>query len=293
MRLVLLLLAIAEFQRGDAVILERPSPGFGSGIPHFVQLNVYDPTLAFRRSVIEFPSNAAPLALAFAPNGDLVVAEPFAVVRYDASGTRLGVFARFSSTPTLLAFDYGDLIVAGGGACDFVRLDSEGHEGACVNVPPRDLILDLDIEGDGCHALISHLYGLDTVDLCARDPQVMPVPSAPPDVYRGARFLPDGSILATHGLSSYSAVKVDLFDRRGRLIRRLYDASGVATVTLDPDGRSFWVVDDITMRRIAIESGAVLAGPSMLVHGIEAQAIAVRGEWRAATSRNRRRAVAH
>ena len=293
MRLALLLLAIAEFQRGDALILERPSPGFGSGLPHFTQINLYDPALSFRRLIAEYPSSAAPSALAFGPNGDLFIAEALTVVRYDASGTRLGVFKQFSSTPTLLAFDYGDLIVAGGGACDFVRLDSDGQQVACVNIPLQDFIIDLDIDADGCHALIAHLSGVGIVDLCAKSPELIPLPFAPVDVYLGARFLPDGGILATHGLSSYGAVKIDHIDRRGRLVRRLYDAWDVARVTLDPDGQSFWVVDGIRIRRLSTDSGAVLAGPSELVHGIAAQAIAVRGGWRAAASRVRRRAVSH
>jgi len=293
MRLAILLLAIAEFQRGDAVILERPSPGFGGGLPHFTQINVYDPTLSFRSLIASYPSTAAPWTLAFDPNGDLLVAEPSAIVRYDATGTRVGIFAEFSSTPRALAFAYGDLIVAGGGECDLVRLDSDGEQVACVNVALRDLMLDLDIDADGCHALVAHLSGVGVVDLCGKDPELTPIPFALADVYGGARFLPDGSILATHGLSSYGAVKIDHIDRSGRLIRRLYDASDVARVTLDPDGQSFWVIDGIRIRRVSIDSGAVLAGPSMLVHGIAAQAIAVQGEWRAARSRERRRALPH
>jgi hypothetical protein len=286
-----ILLTIALFQPGDAVILELPSPGFGSGIPHTVQINVYDASLAFR-STLPSPASDASSAFVFAPNGDLFITEPFAVVRYDAFGTRVGVFARFSTTPTLLAFDYGDLIVAGGGTCDLARIGSGGQQVACVNIPQPDSILDLDIASDGCHALLSTVHGLEIVDLCAGDGTATPVPVGPSDVYLGARFLPDGNILATHGVSANSTVKVDVVDGRGRLIRRLYDASGVATVTLDPDGRSFWVVDGATIQRIAIENGVRVVAPSRLVHGSEARRISVRGEWRAATSRSRSRAVA-
>jgi hypothetical protein len=172
-----LLLTIALFQPGDAVILEIPSPGFGSGIPHSVQINVYDASLAFRISLSAASDGSS--AFVFAPNGDLFITEPFAVARYDASGTRVSVFARFPTTPTVLAFDYGDLIVAGGGTCDLARIDSAGQQVACVNLPQPDSIRDLDIASDGCHALLSTVHGLEIADLCASAGTGYRLPPAP------------------------------------------------------------------------------------------------------------------
>jgi len=298
--LLFLFIAIAaeaqEVRFGEAVVVSAEGPGFCGCMPHSAYGDVFDPSLAFQRTLWRVRSGTQPSSIAFGPDGNLYASErtdsQYGIVRYDAGGVRIGPFGDFfANYPSALAFDSrGNLIVAqqwaGYGAPiehTFIRFDAAGRRIGAIDVPQLTTVVDFDIAADGCTAVVTSFPLIGTVDLCASAPAFVPLPLAPFGTFYGVRFLPTGHILVSNAEPSYGVGQLQELDRDGRLVRNFPGSDPFMRINLDPDGRSFLAAGSLMIARYSLD-GRRLFGPAQVPHGAWINATAVRGEWRAATS---------
>ena len=128
---VLTLLIAASVSIGDAVVVERNSPGL---VPSMKSdfINAYGPDLDFIGTVAAFPLLRAPGSITFSPTGDMLLGEfcdpsPCAQIeRYDQSGTATPFGPPLRDSLQSMEFiASGDLIVLLSGVLG--RIDANGH----------------------------------------------------------------------------------------------------------------------------------------------------------------------
>jgi hypothetical protein len=277
---------------GEAVVVERPSPGLVPSM-HFAYVNSYRDDLSWRGTLLSFPHAQTPGAVRISLAGEIYLTHVACdtscvsqIVRYDANGLPVTVGPPFTNLVASIAFTLtGDLMVTFREGY-LLRMDANGRLIERIDLPVTD-IYDFDIDRDGCTALFATLQGLSTVDLCSARQEVKQRLVAPAGAVTGVRFLPDGSMLAASRGAVYQ------LNRNGMLIRKFMTYPGFfGYVVLDPDGDSFWTNADFKLIRFSLLTGKAIAGPVQIRSGIHVRSMAVRGEWRASLHPlPRRRAV--
>lgn len=277
---LLTLLVAAGISIGDALVVERNSPGL---VPSMKQdyVNAYGLDLAFIQTVASFPLLRAPGAITFSPSGDVLIGEfcdpsPCTQIeRYDSSGNAKPFGAPIHDTVQSMQFvATGDLIVLRSGVLS--RFDADGRWIKSVPLPVATLVAGFDVDRDQCTVAFAGLDKLGITNLCSDGPaaELLPVFGNFFDV----RFLPNENILvASRGV----LLEVD---RHGRALRRfLTYEEDYGELALDPDGTSFRTTANNRLFRFDLITGNPIGQPAPLrnaAHG--ARSMAIRGEWRAA-----------
>jgi hypothetical protein len=277
---LLMLLIAAGILIGDALVVERNSPGL---VPSMKTdyVNAYGPDLAFLQTVATFPLLRAPGAITFSPSGDVLLGEfcdpsPCTQIeRYDSSGNAKPFGAPIHDTVQSMQFvASGDLIVLQSGV--LTRLDGDGRGIGSTPLPVATLVLGFDIDRDQCTVVFAGLDKLGITNICSDGAatELLPVFGDFFDV----RFLPNGNILGA------SRVVVREIDRHGRTLRGFITSEqDYGEVALDPDGTSFRTTANNRLFRFDLVTGNSIGQPAQLRNcACGARSMAIRGEWRAA-----------
>jgi hypothetical protein len=275
-----MLLVAAGISIGDAVVVERNSPGL---VPSMKSdfINAYDSDLNFIATVGAFPLLRPPGAVAFSPSGDLFLGEfcdpsPCAQIqRYEPSGTATPFGPPLHDSLQSMEFIApGDLIVLLSGALG--RFDANGRWIGSTPLPVATLVSGFDVDRDQCTVVFAGLDKLGITNICSesRAAELLPIFGNVYDV----RFLPNGNILAAADGAVFE------LDRRGTVLRRFLTSNeDSGEVALDPDGTSFRTTANNRLFRFDLITGNQIGQPAPLrncVYG--ARSIAIQGEWRAA-----------
>ncbi len=293
---VLLALLLIPIAFGDAVVVERGSPGLVPSMK-FSYINSYGSDLSYQRTLAAVPLAQTPGAIAFSPVGDIYLVEGPRIIRYQQSGSAMPFGEPFTDSIESIAFTAtGDVLVAfnvtgfpTAPRIDFARLDANGRMIENIDLPEVIGVFGFDVDHDGCTVVFSGPRMLAMTNLCSSSREVKPLPRRPSGDFFGVRFLPSGNILVGSRGVVYE------LERDGATVRVFTtDAENFGHVVIDPDGSSFWTTSNNRVFRFSLATGSLLAGPVWLRNAAYgARSMAVRGEWRAAMHPiPRRRAVA-
>jgi hypothetical protein len=141
---------------------------------------------------------------------------------------------------------------------------------------------------DDCRVVIADGKTIRIESICTPWPTSTTLPISGSFLY--VRVLPNYNLAVSDVDGTTGIGRVREIDLRGNEIRTLAFTQSAPRLSVDPDGRTLWVVDRDSIRRVSLETGATTEGPRHLAYAVYGGSMAVRGEWRPSAT-PRRRAV--